>query len=106
MYVSISISLYLYLYLYTNIQTYTTHPHPLFQVTAVTNLSLIGLMKYRMAMVYLWFIPITIVIYATVNLALPYCMHGPKVCAPHSGPCVSMAHLLTRCLYIEIYISG
>jgi len=64
-------------------------------VTGITNVGLIGLMKYRMAMAYLWIIPISVIIYSTTLLALPYCIHGPRVCAPHSGPCLSMSHLLT-----------
>jgi hypothetical protein len=60
-------------------------------------------MKWRLAMAYLWFIPIHIVIYATLLLALPYCLHGPRVCAPHIGPCLWMTHLLTTLAFLLFF---
>lgn len=54
-------------------------------------------------MAYLWLIPIHIVLYATLLLALPYCMHGPRVCAPHVGPCLWMTHLLTTLVFLLFF---
>ena len=73
-------------------------------VLAITVLLLIVLCKWRLSMLYLWFIPINVTIYGFVVHSLPYCLHGMAVCPPHAGPAVALMGISTLVVFVLGYL--
>ena len=61
------------------------------------------LIKIQMTLLYLWAVPVVILIYMTAWQALPYNTHGWPVCPAHTGPCLAMTAIATSLLYICLF---
>jgi len=56
---------------------------------------LVVALKFYFTMLFLWLIPLLVLIYGTALHAYPYLFAGVAACPPHSGPAVEMAGICT-----------
>jgi len=62
--------------------------------------AIVFLLKLYYTMLFLWLLPIFIVIYGVVIHAFPYCFSGITACPPHTGPAVEFAGILTLAVFL------
>ena len=51
--------------------------------------AIVFLLKLYYTMLFLWLLPMFVVIYGVVIHAFPYCFSGITACPPHTGPAVA-----------------
>jgi len=60
--------------------------------------------KTYFTILYLWFIPLFITIFAFFGHALPYLMHGAAACPPHTGPAVELVGIATTLIFLAGFL--
>ena len=60
--------------------------------------------KTYFTILYLWFIPLYITIFAFFGHALPYLMHGAAACPPHTGPSVELVGIATTLIFLAGFL--
>lgn len=72
-------------------------------VLVIDMLLIIILSKWKLSMLWLWIVPITVIVYAFVIHGMSYCMNGIAVCPPHTGPAIVMAQIGTTLTFLFIF---
>mmetsp|Transcript_14864 Transcript_14864/g.46542 ORF Transcript_14864/g.46542 Transcript_14864/m.46542 type:complete len:206 (-) Transcript_14864:1263-1880(-) len=64
---------------------------------------LVVALKFYFTMLFLWLIPLLVLIYGTALHAYPYLFAGVAACPPHSGPAVEMAGICTLLAFLLVF---
>ncbi|EOD34069.1 hypothetical protein EMIHUDRAFT_441368 [Emiliania huxleyi CCMP1516] len=64
---------------------------------------LVVALKFYFTMLFLWLIPLLVLIYGTALHAYPYLFAGVAACPPHAGPAVEMAGICTLLAFLLVF---
>jgi hypothetical protein len=70
----------------------------------IVMLSIVVLCKWHLSLLYLWFIPATVLVYAIAAHTIPHCMQGISACPPHTGAAVEMAGIATVLVFLCLFV--
>lgn len=70
----------------------------------IVMLCIIILCKWHLSLLYIWFIPATVLVYAIAVHTMPYWMQGISACPPHTGAAVELAGIFTVLVFLFLFV--